>query len=418
MKRFLLVALYLLVGLTCCASDNQKEWTILVYAVTDSMLNETVMADIDEMETLGSSDQIEILMQVDRNDYNPVRYRIVKDDRPGFIVSNVIGNPQNTDCGSWKTLDEFVAWGIARAPSKRVMLVLHGCLGSLGYGAPVKHQFIEGEFNQQLADEKLKLDRNKLEQELTKENGARYMGIRQMGFALKSIQARLGRKIDLVCLDDSVECSIEKFFEYADCVDYWAGSAGFLPSDNWAYDLFLQPLQDNPAAEAGFMARHAVAAFKEFYTPYCQLPYGFGATLTAFRLSETRELMACLQQLSTDLYALAKNRENCVKILDLREKVLHYLSSDEIDLKQVIEGLVRLKLSDSPQFLDNCQKIAGLCERVRLAHWADGRYYKNANGVSMRLSNYLFGYDLQKYKLLEWDKFSRWSKFLLRLGKS
>lgn len=418
MKRLILVSLFVFFSVVPSTAGNLKEWTILVYAVTDSMLNETVMNDIDEMETLGSSEQIEILMQVDRNDYNPVRYKIVKDDRPGFIASRIVGSPQNTDCGSWKTLDEFVAWGIARAPAKKVMLVLHGCLGNLGYGAPVKYHLLDGEFNQDLADKKFKLDRNKLDFENSKENGARYMGIRQMGFALKSIQVRLGRKIDLVCLDDSCECSIEKMFEYADAVNYWVGSAGFLPSDNWPYELFLAPLKNAPDLEAKELALHAVKAFQQHYTPYCQLPYGFGATLTAFRLSQTNELMNCLNQLSKDLYQLSKNRENRVKILQLREKVLHYLSSDEIDLKQVAEGLKRMHLSASSQFNDNCQRIAELCREIRLAHWADGRYYKNANGVSMRLSNYLFGYDLQKYKLLEWDKFSRWSRFLVRLGKS
>ncbi len=418
MKRFLSVALFCLFAVAASASENIKEWTILVYAVTDSVLNETVMADIDEMETLGSNDQIEILMQVDRNDYNPVRYRIVKDDRPGFIASNIVGHPENADCGSWKTLDEFVAWGLHRAPSRRVMLVLHGCLGNLGYGAPIKDQLQEVFFDRQFSDVKFKLDRSKIAIEKDKENGARYMGIRQMGFALKSIQVRLGRKIDLVCLDDSCECSIEKFFEYRAYVDYWVGSAGFLPSDNWPYEKFFRPLKTNPQSEAKDLAIYAVEAFKEHYTPYCNLPYGFGATLTAFKLEHGQELMACLKQLSADLYPLAKNRENCVKILNLKEKVLHYLSGDEIDLKQFAEGLFRLRLSDSPEFLANCQRLAEICEEVRLAHWADGRYYKNANGVSMSVYNYLFGYDLQKYRLLEWDKFSRWSKFLVRLGKS
>jgi hypothetical protein len=400
------------------AAENIREWTILVYAVTDSVLNETVMADIDEMETLGSNEQIEILMQVDRNDDNPVRYRIVKDERPGFIASSIIGYPQNSDCGSWKTLDEFVAWGLDRAPSRRVMLILHGCLGNLGYGAPIKEHYQDAFLNQQIVEAKLKMDRRKLDFEKGKENGARYMGIRQMGFALKSIQVRLGRKIDLVCLDDSCECSIEKFFEYSGVVDFWVGSAGFLPSDNWPYDKFLRPLKTNPQVETQELARHAVDAFKEHYTPYCQLPYGFGATLTAFNLGHTGELMDCLKQLSADLYQLAKNRENCIKILNLKEKVLHYLSSNEIDLKQFVDGLVRLRLSDSLPFLANCQRIAQICEEVRLAHWADGRYYKAANGVSMSVYNYLFGYDLQKYRLLQWDKFSRWSKFLVRLGKS
>ncbi|MGM0600204.1 MAG: clostripain-related cysteine peptidase [Candidatus Rifleibacteriota bacterium] len=417
MKKALMLLLCSLL-LTCSLNAQPlKEWTILVYAVTDSVLSETVKADIDEMETAGSDENIEILMQLDQNDYNPVRYKIVKDDKPGFIASNIVGYPQNSDCGSWETLDEFVAWGLKRAPAKRVMLILHGCLGNLGYGEPVKDAQLNGNYNIKWAGSKFKLDKSKLDLELSKENGARYMGIRQMGFALESISKRLGKKIDLVCLDDSCECSIEKLYEYNKYVDYWVGSAGFLPSDNWPYDLFLADLNQNPQISSQKLAKKAVKAFKQHYTPYCDLPYGFGATLTAFKLSETNQLMSALKILSKDLYSLARKRENRIKILNLREKVLHYLSSDEIDLKQFAEGLIRLKLSEDQEFIENCKLIAHLSEKAKLAHWADGRYYKDANGVSLKVCQYLFGYDLKKYKLLKWDNYSRWAKFLVRLGK-
>ena len=417
MKKALLLLLFSIVLILPVSAENEKEWLILVYAVTDSVLSETVKADINEMETAGSDENIEILMQLDQNDYNPVRYRIVQDDNPNFIASNIVGHPENEDCGSWKTLDEFAAWGINRSPAKRVVLILHGCLGNLGYGEPIKDIKLNGNYNIKWAAHKFKLDKNKLGMEFSKENGARYMGIRQMGFALESISKRLGKKIDLVCLDDSCECSIEKLYEYNNFVNYWAGSAGFLPSDNLPYDLFLANLKSNPQIETQNLAKKAVEAFKKHYTPYCELPYGFGATLTAFKLSDANQLMVALKILSKDLYSLARKRENRIKMLNLREKVLHYLSSDEIDLKQFAEGLIRLRMTDDQEFIENCKLISHLSEKAKLAHWADGRYYKDANGVSIKVSRYLFGYDLKKYQLLKWDDYSRWAKFLVRLGK-
>ncbi len=166
------------------------------------------------------------------------------------------------------------------------------------------------------------------------------------------------------------------------------------------------------------MAKHAVQAFKHHYTPYCNLPYGFGATLTAFKLENCTNMIYNLKELSAPLYKLAKRRENRIKILELQDKVLSYLSADETDLLQVAAGLSRLELGADQEFVTVCETIAGQLKEVRLAHWADGRHYRDSSGMSLRLSRYLFGYDLQKYKLLEWDKFSRWSKFLVRLSKN
>jgi hypothetical protein len=277
--------------------------------------------------------------------------------------------------------------------------------------------FVHGEFVNKSPDESYKLDKNKISHEINKENGARYMGIRQMGFALAAISKKLGRKIDIVCVDDSCDCSIEKLYEYSNHVKFWVASAGFLPSDNWPYDLFFKKLTNRPDIKTEELAKHAVKAFEQHYTPYCNLPYGFGATLTAFRLDDTKELLTSLKELSGKLYPIAKNRENRIKILELQDKVLSYLSADETDLKQVAEGLSNMELGADEEFSTLCNKIVGQIENVRLEHWADGRHYKDSSGVSMRLSRYLFGYDLQKYKLLEWDKYSRWSKFLVRLSK-
>ncbi len=137
MRRFFAMLLMLVVSSGLCAAP-QKEWTILVYAVTDSFLADTVMNDIDEMEMLGSSDQVEILVQLDKNDYNPVRYRVKHDEKPGFIASSIVGSPQNTDCGSWETLYEFACWGKSTLRQNATCLFCMAALAVSATALPLK----------------------------------------------------------------------------------------------------------------------------------------------------------------------------------------------------------------------------------------------------------------------------------------
>jgi hypothetical protein len=428
MRRFItlfLVAFLIASVSSCFATPTEKEWTILVYSVTDRMLVETVIADLNEMEFTGSSKNMEILVQLDQNDQNAVRYQILKDDNPDKLASPIVQSLGNVDCGSWKTLYDFVKWGTKRAPSRRVMLILQGCLGNLGYGEPIKQMYrgaslkellYQGNFDDTFV--KAKLDKAKLQRDYkkAKENGARYMGIRQMGFALRAIKELLGKKIEIIGLDDSCECSIEKFFEFKEHAKTWIGSVGFLPSDNWPYRKIIGSLDLQPNMSEEDFGKIAVEAFKDHYKPYCSLPYGFGATLTAFSLNKTEKLATELKNLSEKLYSLARKRENRTKILSLRKKILSYISSDEVDLLQLMKGLPIIHLTDS-SINPICKKIEGLIPYIPIAHWADGRIYKPASGISISVTDFLFGYDKEKYNLLKWSGYSRWNKFLIRLGK-
>jgi hypothetical protein len=391
--------------------SEQKEWLVLIYAVTDSFLADTVKVDINEMETVGSTENIKVLMQLSTSKYDNVRYEIKKDSNPDFISSNVVENLGELDCGHWTTLDAFVKWGLASCKAKRVFLILQNCVGSLGYGAPESKESFKGI---KLLDG---MDQLKAR---SRENGARYMGTRHLGHALESISNELGRPIDVLGLDDSSNCTIEKFYEYRQWVDLYIASAGFLPVDNWPYDKVLSAIDIEPEINAENLGKKIVQDFEDSYEYYCNLPYGFGATLTCLRLNKTENLMSSLLSLSKKMYALTKKSSiNRQEILAGRKSVLDYFGSNNLDLGEWTDALKAYSFADQ-ELKDLCADIRKEMAGIIIAHTAKGRHYSRSTGMSITVDEWfgLWGsYDCKKYKNLKWCKYSNWIKFLLNLYK-
>lgn len=420
----IVLVVLLLVPSMAAAAPRLAEWTVLVYCVTDNMLWPCVEADLNEMEAAGPGPDLNILVQVHRSRHEASRYRIVADDNLQRLVSPVVGQPAELDSGDHRTLVEFVRWGVAQAPSRRVMLILHGCLGNLGYGAPTTRGdelngllILAGLEGVQIHPER-KLEQVKLERDWRKrrENGATYMGIREAGRGLAAIHQLLGRKIDIVGCDDSCDMTLEKFAEFRADVGYWIASVGFLPSDDWPYEQILGRLATDPGTDLDTFCRRAVGDFRIAYEPYCQLPYGFGATLSAVNLGTLESLLGQTRDLGQQLYKAVKKREPRYRLLDLRKQTLSFLSSDNLDLPELLRGLTRIDLGN-PEIPRIAATVKQTVEQSLLAHWAGGRVYHKAGGISVTVSDFMGDYDRKKYALLAWSVFSRWNKLLDRLMK-
>jgi predicted RNA-binding protein with PIN domain len=59
--------------------SSQAEWTWLVYMAGDNNLEGAGREDLDEMKNVGSTAQVNILVQFDTEENKTTRYRIEKD---------------------------------------------------------------------------------------------------------------------------------------------------------------------------------------------------------------------------------------------------------------------------------------------------------------------------------------------------
>jgi len=112
-------------------------WTFLVFMNGDNDLEKWALVDVNEMEAVGSTDDVNIVVQVDRSarhddsdgDWSGARrFRVEKDANARSITSPVLADLGRVDSGTPQTVIDFATWGIENFPAERVALVIwdHG----------------------------------------------------------------------------------------------------------------------------------------------------------------------------------------------------------------------------------------------------------------------------------------------------
>lgn len=112
-----------------------KRWTILVFMAADNDLDRFAVKDLHEMESVGSNDQFDLVVQVDRYGNGErgaaLRGRIVKDQNWApfdFRFVSPLVSIGETNTGDPAVLQEFVEWGVINHPAERYALIIwnHG----------------------------------------------------------------------------------------------------------------------------------------------------------------------------------------------------------------------------------------------------------------------------------------------------
>ena len=135
-------------GLTGSSSQDLSverpvaSWTVMVFMNGDNELESAALEDMNELEAAGSTDAVNLVVQIDRStSYDRTdgnwtgsrRYRAEKDNSMSEISSPVLDDLGTTDSGSVDTVVEFAAWAAENYPAERYALVLwdHGWSWSL-----------------------------------------------------------------------------------------------------------------------------------------------------------------------------------------------------------------------------------------------------------------------------------------------
>lgn len=116
-------------------SASGNSWTLLVYMVADNNLEPFALQDVAEMAAVGSSNSLNIIVQIDRAegytsdelvglpDFSGVKRLKVEQGRV-----EVLSDLGELNMGERSTLSDFLSWGLRAYPADRVGLVLwdHG----------------------------------------------------------------------------------------------------------------------------------------------------------------------------------------------------------------------------------------------------------------------------------------------------
>jgi hypothetical protein len=198
------------------------QWTVGVYMCADNGMNDLADIDIAEMKQVGSTEEVNVVVQVDRAARDPrpgcYRYLIKKDG------VDTLANLGEIDMAEAATLSGFADFLRRRYPATNYMLVLwdHGNGWYPGYG-PSRAIFID-------------------------ESHGHEMGVAggELAQAMADVKQALGKRVRILAFDACLMGMIEVAAEVRDACDYMLASEALVPADGLPYDKLLDRLTSRP----------------------------------------------------------------------------------------------------------------------------------------------------------------------------
>ncbi|MBI3927184.1 MAG: hypothetical protein HY319_16730 [Armatimonadetes bacterium] len=228
---------------------HPRKWTVLAYMSGDSDLEDTEVYSLLQMERVGSNDDVDVVVQLDRReipeehrehrlgvdgDWSTARrYHVTRGaDHPGEVLYHLDAQPPyadirfsatqlsselvqdlgEVDSAAGKTLADFLSWGMENYPAEHYLVLLmdHG-YGILGA--------IQDESSQELAP------------------------LPELRAALEDAERRTGRRIDIVGFDACLMGLAEAAYEFKDVTSVVVGSQDYENVPGWPLAAVLARLQ-------------------------------------------------------------------------------------------------------------------------------------------------------------------------------
>ncbi len=253
------------------ANANDAKWTFMLYAAADNNLDPYGTMDTNELEMVGSSDDVNIVVMLDLYYEEGTWIYYIEQDNSQLLEEM---DEQNT--GDPLTLTEFVEYCNDNYPAERNVLVLwdHGS----SFIGVCWDEHTDGE-----------------EDHLTHE---------------EITEALSGYEIEVLGLDACIQAFIEVAYEYSVSeidVEYLVGSEGFVPLDGYPYDQIAGKLVDEPDIETEELLAFWTDAYVSYYEERKgQMREIMSCTLSAINVSMIGDVITGLRTLTE---ALESNSE-------------------------------------------------------------------------------------------------------------
>lgn len=311
--------LAVLVSLPASAPPD-KEWTFLVYMDADNNLEGVGIDDFLEMSAIGSTADVNVVVQFDRARFFDTQYGDWWDARRFYITPGMVPNPQDAianlgevNMADPASLVSFVNWGIANYPAHHYFLVLwdHG----------------DGWQGVVIDDDPVTGDR---------------LTALELRSALDAIStANGGRRIDLLG-NDACRMSLEIQYELKDYVDFFVGSEKDEPLAGWPYDALLSRVVADPQASPVEVAGTLVDVYVESYMPPTNSSL-YSVALSAVSAEALRPLAAGLNGFLDELDVHRPYFTE--QVVQARAATEHYEigggpGGDEYDLRHFVENVL------------------------------------------------------------------------------
>ncbi|MFX0197923.1 MAG: clostripain-related cysteine peptidase [Candidatus Hodarchaeota archaeon] len=218
-----------------------KSWSVLVYLDGDNYLEEYAFLHLNEMELVGSTDDVNIIVYVDfkNGSYAPFAeakcFNITFDDSLDQIGSVELTTdlPQEPNMGDWRTLSEFLNFGQTIAPADNYLLIIYN------RGLGIDGCCFEESQNDALYPNELSLAMN----------------------------TGLIEPLDIIFFDAGRMAQVEIAYELRNFTDFLVVSEEPIPIAGFPYAAFFEELASDPAIMASDLAKRVVVHYVNTFKP-------------------------------------------------------------------------------------------------------------------------------------------------------
>ena len=373
-----------------------KEWTVLIYVSARNNLGLEAIKDVNEMEAAGSTDRVNVAVEMGRikcpPPFNPFasvqeppppqadwtgsrRFLIKKDSDAALITSPVLEQYPDADMGDWRHLAEFIAWGKANFPAKKYMLIVggHGS-GWRGVKPPAA------------APKGISYD----------EVSNNHISPAELAQAI-----RAGGGVNVYASDACLMQTIEVLYDLRDSAEFIVGSQETTPGSGYNYEVFLKALAAAPG-DAFAAAQHVMTGYSGYYGGLKE-----SVTMSIVRPARAAEMAGLLDKFAR---LVAASPADLQLYRDKRYGLRSFDDEDARDLYQLMK--LYYDNSPTPAVREAARSvIAFLSEKLVARNDAVGYKSKDANGVSVYFPVFYMNY-VQKYEYLSFSGATYWDEMV------
>lgn len=370
-------------------NTTNKPWTVMVYMAGDNNLDPEGVQDIKEMKTVGSSDNLNIVVQFDRAAGHVARRYYLR--KGGIVTGDAVASLGEVNTGDPQALSDFIQWGIKNYPADHYLLILwnHGAgwddsdmyaderyrsLRRLATG-PIQHAFFHTPVRKTLENASSdQLSRAILLDDNTKD----FLDNQEMKKVLASTAKLLKRKLDILGMDACLMSMAEVGYQIQGSVDYTVGSEQTEPGAGWPYHTILNALTKNPKMTPQELSKLIV---KKYIASYPN-DVDDGVTQSACDLSKVDALATAVTGLAKTLITSLEDTASRQRIMAVRCQVQSYYVPDNIDLVDFCSLLVNAGAETATATA--CKNvIKAVNSGYVIALGCKGKQVKNSNGVAI-----------------------------------
>ncbi len=364
-------------------NQTEKDWTLLVYLNGFNNLDSFGYEDINEMETVGSSSKINVVVQWASLQTGVVkRLKVEKDTNPNQVTSPVLSDLGRIDMGDYRSLIEFVKWAKTNYPAKKYFIDVwnHGS----GWHKGMKRELLRNISSDDFSGNSITTA--------------------QLGHAMKEISNELGQKVDIYGSDACLMNMVEVAAEMKDSVNIYLGSQDNEPAPGWAYDRLLRKWNALPNASASDVAKIQV---REYMASY---PGRSNITQSALDMSQYDAFAASIRDLGQQMRLLPQNEK--ANIMGLAVEATSFYYTDYKDVGHLVK-LLETRLPQNSSIKALAPQVGAALSKFVIANDSSSDL-SDASGVSFWFPESISTYNRysSKYQPLVFNADTQWSDAL------